>query len=143
METIAAYLIALGLALMMATGPARSADYTNDGPVGKSPRWSNGFQQQEGTVVTPGGCLLPSPEYQANYVPGVDAWGNPVIPAETIRPYSGPPVIGELDLNLRKMQVGAYHGDLIGKIPVPLPGTAWPPCAAAGGGCQDCVPPTK
>ncbi len=62
---------------------ARSEVITNDAPVG---RFSNDLHQQEGIVAGPHCEPAPSPAYDATYRPGVDAYGNPVIPAESPRP---------------------------------------------------------
>jgi hypothetical protein len=51
---------------------------SNDRPIG---RFSNDLHQEEGVVVGSDCAPAPSAAYDPTYRPGVDAYGNPVIPA--------------------------------------------------------------
>lgn len=73
----------LAAMLAMIAVEARGEIIANDAPIG---RFSNDLHQREGIVVGPGCQPAPSPAYDATYQPGIDAYGNPVIPAESPRP---------------------------------------------------------
>ncbi len=73
----------LAAMLAMTAIEARSEIITNDAPIG---RFSNDLHQREGIVSGPNCEPAPSPAYDATYRAGVDAYGNPVIPAERSRP---------------------------------------------------------
>lgn len=92
--------VALAITIAFAPSAARSGAYVND-PVGNfGPRWSNDEHHERGLIVRPGCVALP-PGAGAEYVPGRDPWGRPVIPAETPKSFNDNfPVEVEIDVDL-------------------------------------------
>ena len=84
---------------------------------------------------------LDNPDYQAGYVAGRDAWGHPVIPAETPPYGQGLPLTVELDVLLAQKQIAGRDLNLSATAPLdiaPRAGGAW-----SGPGPQDCFPAFK
>ena len=92
--------LALALAVAFAPGLAHSGAYTTDPVKRAGPRWSNSHHHESGLIVRPDCVALP-PGADAEYVPGRDAWGNPVIPAEPPKGFRDSfPVEVDLDVNI-------------------------------------------
>lgn len=132
------YLAAVGLAFAVAASPraARSGGLDTEAPAPAGPRWSNASHHLQGAAMA-GDCIAPSAEYRAEYVPGIDAWGRPVIPAETARAPSARPLMGEIDVHLKHKRLAGRDIDLSAVAPIqlaPAPGGAIP-----GAGGQDCA----
>ena len=95
--------IAIGVALLPRAALGATFDTSRPAPVG--PRWSNDHHLEDGLIVTPDCVVLP-PDMAAPYMPGRDAWGRPVPPADTTTGpgYSVvPPVELEVDLGTKKL----------------------------------------
>lgn len=134
---------ALGFALVLAlaVGPARAGGeplqlYHHGEPPAPAPRWSNDHHIAGPAEDCAGQPLYDSP----HYVPGVDAWGRPVV--ELIRPYADrrlmPLPYGELDYNLYGIPAGKYElGIGVRGHPPALPHGAYGP------GGRDCLPSFK
>ena len=150
------YIIALviAIALMAASGPARSAHLEPQAdpylpphmeqpaapkrPRAKGPRWSNEHHYEAARAVRQNDCLY-GPEYKS----GVDAWGDPVIPADLPRRRAqGLPLGVDADIQLPPRTIGKNPVDLsAGDIyydltnrELSINGVPW---------VKDCIPPTK
>jgi len=103
---------ALAVAMLFAPNAARSGAYTNDPHEYSGPRWSNDQHHEYGLIVRPGCVALP-PGAGAEYIPGRDPWGRPVIPAETPESFNNNfPVDVEIDVDLGAKYVGGRKIDL-------------------------------
>ena len=130
----------LALTLWATAREARSDGFDGGRSVPAGPRWSNDHHHLQGTIVGPG-CVLPSPDYQAGYVAGRDAWEHPVIPAETPQHGQALPLAVELDVLLAQKQIAGRDLNLSATAPLdiaPRAGGAW-----SGPGPQDCFPAFK
>ena len=143
-EEFLIYGLALALASIVAFTPsaARSGGYTND-PIGHAaPRWSNDQHHEYGLIVRPDCVALP-PGADAEYIPGRDSWGRPVLPAEPPKSFSDTfPVEVDIDVNLGtkhiagneiELHAGRFAFDPATKE-LSLNGRRWQ---------QDCLPPSK
>lgn len=131
------YTAALAAGLLMAAGPARSdGDLRQDVPPPAYPRWSNDHHMQ-GIQAGPDCQSMPL-GMGADYVRNVDAWGQPVIPADQPPDMGALPlgVVGEVDLGHR--HIGGKKHELTGVYLAPgLSGIGGIPLA------RDCAPPVK
>lgn len=77
------YGVAFSIAAAIAFAPqkAASGSYDTGAPVPVGPRWSNDHQIADSVIAGPD-CVELAPGQSANYVPGRDAWGRPVAPAD-------------------------------------------------------------
>ena len=146
------YLIALAIAVAIITVPKPALSGAPDpylpphagGYVGggeltpRRPRWSNQHHYDAARAGRLTDCLA-GPDYQ----PGIDAWGDPVIPADLPRRYrEGPPygVRGEVHVgqkNIAGKRVDLYADDIyydFANRELSSGGRPW---------VKDCVPPTK
>ena len=164
LEYVMIYLIGLAIALTLAAmpNPARSDPVNNYGapamqrgvndydepqpPRQRAPRWSN-QHQIDAALATRGRDCASSPDY----VPGVDAWGDPVVPADVPRTYPDwmPTQVGG-DIRLNRMGRGGRRGHAIGRHNVDLyAGDVYYDLAnkelSVNGVplVKDCIPPTK
>lgn len=106
------YALGMALAAAVALAPqTASSGFEAGGTPDAGPRWSNDHHTADSVVVSPSGCVFPSPSQQAEYVPGRDAWGNPVAPADN---YTGHPnaLPLELDVHLGRKHLGGHLVDL-------------------------------
>jgi len=143
-EELLIYGLALALASIVAFTPnaARSGGYTNDPIDHFAPRWSNSQHHEYGLIVRPDCVALP-PGAGAEYIPGRDAWGRTIIPAEPPNGFSNTfPVEVELDVNLGTKQIAGKDIELhAGRFTfdpatnqLALNGRKWQ---------RDCLPPSK
>lgn len=133
--------IALAIAVAFTPGIARSGAYeTHPRAKAAGPRWSNDLHHEQGLIVGRDCVALP-PGADAEYVPGRDAWGRPVIPAEPPKGFREPfPMEVGLDVLLGTKHVGGktieMHGEYLGYNPatneLTLNGRTWQ---------RDCHPP--
>jgi hypothetical protein len=80
------------------------------GPASADPRWSNDHHIADTVITTPDFVEL-APGQGAEYVPGRDAWGRPVAPADNhTGRASGPPVEVEVDLGTK--HIGGHDVEL-------------------------------
>lgn len=106
--------VALAIAVAFAPGPARSGAYTTNPIKRAGPRWSNHHHHEQGLIVRPDCVALP-PGADAEYVPGRDPWGNPVVPAETPKSFNNSfPVEVYLDVNLGTKHIAGKEIELHG-----------------------------
>ena len=97
--------IAFALAILLTPQPVMSGAYVSGGNGYHAPRWSNEHQLQQGLIAHPD-CVTIAPAADANYIPGRDAYGNPVPPADTVDTLMNPlPNIG-FDVKLGEKHVG-------------------------------------
>jgi len=125
-EYIMVYLIGLAIAVTLMTMPkaARSDDLGYDDapaidrqmrdqvkqqhPRQRPPRWSNQHHYEAARAARTRDCA-----FSPDYVPGVDAWGDPVIPADLPRRYKeGVPAGVDVDINLGHKWIGGHHAYL-------------------------------
>lgn len=143
-EQLIIYGLALALAIAVAFTPgnARSGAYESHPQDDKAPRWSNDRHHEQGLIVRPDCVALP-PGAGAEYVPGRDAWGRPVVPAESPKGFNDPfPVGVGLDIDLGTKHVGGkdieMHGGYLQFDPstnaLSLNGRTWQ---------RDCLPSPK
>jgi hypothetical protein len=104
----------------------------------RAPRWSNQHHYDAALATRADDCAM-SPDYVA----GVDAWGDPVIPADLPRRYSGwAPSAVDIDLNVGHKQIGGHHAELTaGDIYYDLANRQLNVNGAPL--VKDCLPPTK
>lgn len=136
-EQFIIYALALALALAIAFFPmtARSGAYSTPAPAPKAPRWSNEHHHRQSVVVGPG-CVSAPYGAGPDYIPGRDAWGNPVLPADPTTGYypSLPMGIG-IDVQLGTKHMGGKTIELYGHPLMFAPnGHTWP---------RDCFSPQK
>ena len=125
---------ALAIAIAFAPVTARSGGYTTDPRGHSGPRWSNDRHHEDGLIVGDGCVALP-PGASAEYIPGRDAWGRTIIPAEQPKGFSNSfPVDIELDILLKQKTIGGKNIDLTANG-VPLIDRTWQP--------RDCHPAQK
>ena len=107
---VTAVALSLAAAILTAPTPARSDGLSE--PPRAAPRWSNDAHHQDG-IRANDPCRALAPGYTSDYVPGHDAWGQPVIPAEVPkeRPDFVPDEI-ELNIGLKQKQIGGFPVDL-------------------------------
>lgn len=107
---VTAVALSLAAAIVAAPKPARSDGLSE--PPRPAPRWSNDVHHQDG-IRASDPCRALAPGYAPDYVPGHDAWGQPVIPAEVPSqpPYYVPDEI-ELNIGLKQKQIGGFPVDL-------------------------------
>jgi len=143
-EQFAIYSLAIALAFAVAFSPvtARGDGYVTGDEISKRPRWSNSEHHEYGLIVRPDCVALP-PGAGATFVPGRDAWGRPVIPAEPLQGFRPSFPMGvELDVNLGTKHVGGktieLHGGQLSYDPtvndLSLNGHQW---------TRDCLPSSK
>lgn len=143
-EQFVVYALALAVALALTFFPvtARSGSYTTHEVAPAGPRWSNDHHHEYGLIVRPGCVALP-PGAGAEYIPGRDAWGRPVIPAEPLQGFRPSFPMGvDLDVNLGTKHVGGkdieLHGGHLAFDPatndLTLNGHHW---------TRDCIPSPK
>jgi hypothetical protein len=143
-EQLIIYGLALALAIAVAFTPgnARSGAYESHPQADKPPRWSNDRHHEQGLIVRTDCVALP-PGASAEYVPGRDAWGRPVVPAEPPKGFNDSfPVGVDLDINLGTKHVGGkdieMHGGYLQFDPstneLSLNGRTWQ---------RDCLPSQK
>ncbi|MDA7946608.1 MAG: hypothetical protein MPJ78_03950 [Hyphomicrobiaceae bacterium] len=97
--------IAMAAAVLIAPRPAISGGYVSGGSGYNGPRWSNDFQLQQGLVVQPG-CVTIAPGASAEYIPGRDAYGRPVPPADSPSYFGNALPNVDLDIKLGKKHIG-------------------------------------
>lgn len=97
--------IALALAILIAPQPAVGGAYVSGGNGYHAPRWSNDFQLQQGVIAQPD-CVTMAPGASAEYIPGRDAYGRPVPPADSPRYFGNALPYVDLDIKLGKKHVG-------------------------------------
>lgn len=104
--------VALVIAAGFAPDVARGGAYVSDPIDYFAPRWSNDRHHERGLIVRPGCVSLP-PGAGAEYVPGRDPWGRPVIPAETPRSFNNNlPLDVEIDVNLGTKRIAGQDIEL-------------------------------
>ena len=105
-----AYAVGFWLALAMAlnSGKAWSGSWQAGGTPQSGPRWSNDAHIADSVAIDPYGCGSASPNQSADYVPGVDAWGRPVAPADNHTGFvNSLPV--EVDIGLGSRRIGGHR----------------------------------
>lgn len=122
--------------------PANAGGYSTDAVIPKAPRWSNDYHHEHGLIVRPDCVALP-PGAGADYIPGRDPWGRPVIPAEPMQAFRPSFPMGvDLDVNLGTKHIGGkdieLHGGYLAFDPatndLTLNGHRW---------TRDCIPSPK
>lgn len=104
--------VALAIAIAFMPTAARSGGYTSDPRDHPGPRWSNDRHHEDGLIVGRDCVALP-PGASAEYIPGRDAWGRTVIPAEQPKGLVNSfPVEVELDILLKQKNIGGKNIDL-------------------------------
>lgn len=136
-EQFIIYTLALAVALAVAFFPmtARSGAYTTPGAAPKAPRWSNEHHLRESVVVTPD-CIAAPYGAGPDYIPGRDAWGNPVLPADPMTGFrpSLPMGVG-IEVDLGTKHIGGHKVELYGQPLMFDPnGPSWQ---------RDCLPTQK
>lgn len=100
------------IALAFIPDTAMSGAYTTDRMENTRPRWSNDRHHEDGLIVGRDCVALP-PGAGAQYVPGRDAWGRTILPAEPPRGfYNSFPVEVELDILLKHKNIGGKNIDV-------------------------------
>jgi len=137
-EQFIIYTLALAVAVAVAFFPlaARSGAYTAGSPPPEAPRWSNENHHRNSVVVTPGGCISAPYGTGPDYIPGRDAWGNPVLPADPMTGFrpSLPMGVG-VEVELGTKHIGGHKVELYGQPLMFDPnGPSWQ---------RDCLPPQK
>lgn len=120
------YGLAVALAIIIAFLPdtARSGGYTTNPSDQIVPRWSNDRHHEDGLIVGRDCVALP-PGASAEYIPGRDAWGRTIIPAEQPKGFDNTfPVEVELDILLKQKSIGGKNIDLTANG-VPLIDRTW------------------
>lgn len=106
------YALGFSLALAIALSPSKALsgqwDTAAEPPPG--PRWSNDHHIADSVIVTPD-CVLPAPGQAAEYVPGYDAWGRPVAPADSHTGLVSPPPV-EVEVHLKSKRIGRRTVDV-------------------------------
>ncbi len=103
---------ALAVAIAFTPVPASSGAYTTDGPKSSGPRWSNDHHHQSGLIVRPDCVSLP-PSASVEYLPGIDPWGHPIIPAEQSKGFQHSfPVEVDLDVKLGTKHIAGKEIDM-------------------------------
>ena len=97
--------IAFALAILLTPHPVMSGAYMSGGGGSHAPRWSNDFQLQQGLIAHPD-CVTLAPGAGADYIPGRDAYGRPVPPADTLQPLMNTLPGVDLDIKLGKKHFG-------------------------------------
>lgn len=92
------------IALLLAPGDAMSGAYEAGAPASAGARWSNERHFRNGIVSAPGCVALP-PGQGADYVPGRNARGGPVPPADSHTGYYTAPPVG-LEIELGRKRIG-------------------------------------
>jgi hypothetical protein len=108
------YGLAIALAIAIAFMPvaARSGGYSTDPRQHSAPRWSNDRHHEEGLIVGRDCVALP-PGASAQYIPGRDAWGRTVIPAEQPKGFVNSfPVEVEIDVPVGNKIIGGRRIDM-------------------------------
>lgn len=130
------YGIAISIALAMALAPqkASSGSYNAGAPASTGPRWSNDHHIAN-TVTAGPDCVELAPGQSSNYIPGRDAWGRPVAPADGHTGYAVvlPPV--EVKKDHIGKSVTTFTGPMI-YDPVQNTLNGYPPL-------RDCTPRVK
>lgn len=102
----------LAIAAALLSRGALGASFDTSRPTPAGPRWSNDHHLADGLTVTPD-CVTLQPDTVAPYVPGRDAWGHPVPPADTANGPHGPGVPPvELEVHLGYKTLGGQRVDL-------------------------------
>lgn len=101
----------LALSMALGSGKAWSGSWEAGGQVRPVPRWSNDAHIADSIVSPPPDCVSVSPGHGAEYVPGVDAWGRPVAPADGHTGYANSLPV-EVDIDLGKRRVGGRRADI-------------------------------
>lgn len=81
------YLLVFASIVALIPNLARSGAYTSDPFDHFTPRWSNSQHHEYGLIIRPDCVALP-PGAGAEYIPGRDPWGRPIIPAEPPKGFS-------------------------------------------------------
>ena len=107
------YAVAFSLALAIALAPQRasSGPYEAGGNPPPGPRWSNDHHIIDSVTVGPDGCVAPAPGQRAEYVPGRDAWGRPVAPADDHTGFEKSIPV-EIDVHLKRKRIGRKRVDV-------------------------------
>ncbi len=107
------YAAAVSVALAIALSPQRalSGSYEAGGAAPKGPRWSNDHHLSDAVVTAGPDCVALAPGEAADYIPGRDAWGNPVPPADNHTGYVNTLPI-EVDVHLGGKKIGKKFVDL-------------------------------
>ncbi len=111
-------MIMYGLAIALATAIAfmpvavMSGGYTSNPMDHFGPRWSNDRQLEDGLIVGRDCVALP-PGVSAEYIPGRDAWGRTIIPAEQPKGLNNSyPLEVGLEILLKQKNIGGKNIDL-------------------------------
>jgi hypothetical protein len=101
----------LALAMALNSGKAWSGSWEAGGAPQPGPRWTNDAHIADSVSVDSRGCVTASPNQKAGYVPGVDAWGHPVAPADNQTGFvNSLPV--ELDIDLGDRKAGGHRAEV-------------------------------
>lgn len=100
----------LAAAAVLAPRDGLSGSYESGAGAPEGPRWSNESHLMNGIVSVPG-CVALRPGQGADYIPGRDARGGPVPPADShTGHHAAPPV--ELEIELGRRRAGGRRLDL-------------------------------
>ena len=104
--------VALAIVLVFIPGTIWGGGYTTDPSNHSGPRWSNDLHHEEGLIVGRDCVALP-PGASAEYIPGRDAWGRTIIPAEQPRGlHNSFPVEVEIDILLKQKTIAGKNIDI-------------------------------
>lgn len=108
------YAVAFSIAAAIAFAPqkASSGSYDINAPIAPGARWSNDRHLADGLIVGPDCVTLPG-RASAEYVPGRDAWGRPVPPADShtgVNNFRSIPM--ELDVHLGRKKLAGKSVEL-------------------------------
>ncbi len=106
--------MAAALAIIVVFTPltVQSGGYTTDSKNYSGPRWSNDRHHEDGLIVGRDCVALP-PGVSAEYIPGRDAWGRTIIPAEQPQGLNTSfPLEVELEILLKQKNIGGKNIDL-------------------------------
>ena len=104
--------VALAITMVLAPDAARSGAYVSDPLDYFGPRWSNNEHIERG-LIAGAGCVALPPGASAEYIPGRDARGRPVLPADTPKSFNNNfPVGVDVDVKVGTKQIAGQQIDL-------------------------------
>jgi len=106
------FAVALAILFMIVPQAAQSGGYDTGQRGYHPPRWSNAAQLQQGLIVGPD-CIAMAPGASAEYIPGRDAYGQPVPPADSPMMFgSALPADIDLEVKLKSRRIGRKSVDV-------------------------------
>ncbi len=104
--------IAMAILFMIVPQTAQSGAYETGQRGYHAPRWSNAAQLQQGLIAGPD-CVAMAPGASAEYIPGRNAYGQPVPPADSPMIFGNAfPVDLDLEVKLKTKKIGRKSIDV-------------------------------